>query len=215
MIRAVVFDFDGTLVDSVAIKENAFAEVALAVSGGDTAMQAVRSDGLPQDRHSVFRRFAAQLAEENGQSDAEAWGAELAARYSALCEERISACKECPGAGEILARLKAEGYQVYLNSATPAEALQVILARRGLDTAFREVYGIPPSKEENLRRIVASAEANPGEVLVVGDGADDAASAAAVGCHYLSAGCGRNSFEIKNLEEILERLPSFGETANA
>lgn len=215
MIRAVVFDFDGTLVDSVAIKEGAFAEIAAALDGGEAAMQQVRNDGLPQDRDAVFRRFAESIAARNGVSDAAAWGQELTVRYSALCEERISACPECRGASEVLYRLRENGYLLYLNSATPAEALRPILERRGLGEAFHQAYGIPPSKEENLRRIVATAGAQPEEVLVVGDGADDAASAAAVGCHFLAAGCEREGKEIKQLNEVLEVLPQYEEEAGA
>lgn len=215
MIRAVVFDFDGTLVDSVAIKEGAFVEVARDLDGGEAAMQQVRSDGLPQDRHAVFQRFAESIAGRNDVSDAAAWGQELTARYSALCEERISACLECRGASELLYRLRENGYLLYLNSATPTEALRPILARRGLAEAFHQIYGIPPSKEENLRAIVAEAGAQPDEVLVVGDGADDEASAAAVGCHFLAAGCEREGREIRQLIEVLEVLPQYEEEAGA
>lgn len=215
MIRAVVFDFDGTLVDSPAIKEQAFAEVALSVSGGEAAMERVRNDGQPQDRHAVFRRFADILAADNAVAEPAVWGRALAERYSDLCEQRISTCPDCPGAPEVLSALGEEGYLLYLNSATPAEALRPILERRGLTAAFHDVFGIPPTKEENLRRILAAAGAKPDEVVVVGDGADDAASARALGCHYLGAGCGQDGFQIRDLREIPKAIRELDETAHA
>lgn len=215
MIRAVVFDFDGTLADSVAIKEGAFAEVAGALKGGAAAMKEVRNDGQPQDRHAVFARLANLLAARNGRDDPEAWARELAARYTQLCEDGIAACADCPGAREALTALREAGYQLYLNSATPSEALQPILARRGLQQAFDAAHGIPPGKEDNLRRILAAAGLEPAQAVVVGDGADDRASAEAVGCHFISAGCGRDEFQIKDLKSLPEVLSDIEERAGA
>jgi phosphoglycolate phosphatase-like HAD superfamily hydrolase len=202
MIRHVVFDFDGTLVASPRIKEEAFAEVAGAVPDGARVMEIVRNDGEAQDRHHVFTRFAAHLAPQVGRDDVEAWGAELAADYTRLCEERISACPACPGAMEALAALRDQGRRIYLNSATPDAALRRILDKRGMTTAFDDIRGIPPTKTENLRALLAAHAAAPAETAVIGDGRDDREAALATGCHFVYVACGGGDCTLGDLRRL-------------
>ncbi|MGP1358605.1 hypothetical protein, partial [Roseicyclus sp.] len=60
-----VFDFDGTLVDSNAIKSGGFDEIASRYRGGPEAMQQARA--VPgADRHAVAVRFADLLGLPEG-----------------------------------------------------------------------------------------------------------------------------------------------------
>lgn len=195
MIKHVVFDFDGTLVDSNEIKIDAFAEIAKEFDRGLEALAAVRGDGGPQGRFAAFERFSQQI----GASDPVRMGKDLAARYSQLCEDRISCCPSCPGAPEVIGALRDMDCKVYLNSATPEVALLPILRRRGWLELFDKAKGLPVSKTENLLIMMKAVGARPEECVVIGDKDDDAQSAAAYGCRYISYGCGRAGFDLDSL----------------
>jgi phosphoglycolate phosphatase-like HAD superfamily hydrolase len=89
-----------------------------------------------------------------------------------------------PGASGILAWLTSEGIPLYLNSRTPTEALNRLVTLRHLTHYFSGIYGAPASKLENLRHIQELTQAQPDEILFVGDSEDDRKAAAELGCHF-------------------------------
>ena len=111
MIRCVVFDFDGTLVHSNRIKRDAFLEVAGAFPDGAALMERVLREAAGRDRYWVFGRFVQSLPHPADE-------AELAARYTRVCQERIAAAPEVAGAGSALTQLRREGKRLFLSSAT-------------------------------------------------------------------------------------------------
>jgi phosphoglycolate phosphatase len=178
-IAAVVFDFDGTLVLSNAIKRDTFFEVAAAFPDGPERMAAVLAAPDAGDRHRIFERFAAGLA---GAPAATAQA--LVERYSSLCERRILAAPSRSGADALLAWLHHRRLPHFICSATPEAPLQRIVARRYGATAFAGVMGAPRSKEDGLMLVLERLRLRPESLLHVGDGADDARAAAAVGCAF-------------------------------
>jgi phosphoglycolate phosphatase-like HAD superfamily hydrolase len=202
LIYNVVFDFDGTLVDSNHIKIEAAREIAAGFDGGLPALGAVRADGGRQGRYALFTRFAERI----GAEDPRETGAALAARYTRLCEERIAACPSCPGAPEVVAALRREGRRTYLNSGTPQTALLAILERRGWLDLFDDLRGLPTTKSENLCEMLLAAGARPQETVVVGDNDEDAQAAAAFGCRFVSFGCGREGFDLSSLQDLQSYL---------
>lgn len=197
MIRCIVFDFDGTLVESNGIKRQTFFELAREFDDGMRLMTDVMREAAGRDRYWIFARFAAALPR---QSDARM----LANRYTRTCQERIASAPEIKGAGTSLARLRTEGKLLFVNSATPVEPLTRLLCLRRMDTLFEGIYGSPAKKRENLDAIRSKHGLNPYEILVVGDGESDRASAESIGCQFIAVDSAENDFA----QEPLRRIPN-------
>lgn len=210
MIRCAVFDFDGTLVHSNAIKHQTFVEVVSAIPNGARLMLQVLERAEGRDRYWIFRAFAQAL---DGTADA----LELADRYTQLCEERISAAPEVAGATDSLEQLRQEGMLLFVNSATPQSALVVLARLRGLDSLLNGVYGAPASKHENLALILSSNGISPQDAVVVGDGESDRASAERCGCRFVAVQNEHNdftrppSFRIADLTGLLAVIAGFSQ----
>ena len=180
-IRAVVFDFDGVVVDSVDVKTEAF--VALYAPYGEKVMDAVRAyhlahGGMP--RADKLRHWQRTLVD--GPDDA-ATITGLGARFGAMVKEKVIAAPQIAGAEAALAALSAR-LPLHVASATPEVELHEIVAARGLTGYFRSVHGIPTTKVDALRMRLAEGLA-PDEVLMIGDATADHAAAAAVGTRFL------------------------------
>lgn len=177
MIRAVAFDFDGTLVLSNAIKDDSLYVIAGAFPGGRERMQMVVAT-RPGDRYAIWTRFSAEIGMSERASD-------LTAQYTQLCETRINACPERAGASAALQALRGAGLRLYVNSSTPTEPLCSITAARFVTGTFDGVYGGHGRKLENLRHIARVERLDPAHIAMVGDGIDDADAARAFGCHFI------------------------------
>lgn len=176
MIRCVVFDFDGTLVHSNAIKRDGFLAVAARHPGGVEIMEDILADP-PGDRHAIIGRFAARIG-----ADGEA--ARLVEDYGRYCTEHILTCPARAGADTALAALRRARLRLHINSATPTEPLREVIARRYASGTFDGVHGGFGAKVVNLRSIVEIEGIGPAEMAMVGDGIDDRNAADETGVHF-------------------------------
>lgn len=176
-----VFDFDGTLVDSNAIKSGGFDEIASRYRGGPEAMQQARA--VPgADRHAVAVRFADLLGLPEGAA------ARIVQDYTHLVDGRVAGAPAIAGATDLLDGLLDAGIPSHLSSATPLRSLQTIVAARGWERYFTGLHGRPAIKPETLRRLIAERGVSPDRVVVVGDGEDDLASASECGVRFIPVG---------------------------
>jgi len=187
MIRCVCFDFDGTLVDSNAVKRDSFFDVLSEVDPSGETITHVLDVVRPGDRYDIMRDVAVRLR-DRGAIPAEP-GIETFARrwvetYTQRCEETVAKCPEIPGATSTLEWLVARGLPLYVNSATPQEPLERVLELRSMARHFRLSLGRTTEKAENLAKICADAGVPPQELLFVGDSEDDRSAALAFGCLF-------------------------------
>ncbi|MEF2230138.1 MAG: HAD hydrolase-like protein [Pseudodesulfovibrio sp.] len=185
-IKTVIFDFDGTLVESVGIKDDAFAALFVEYPGRlDEIMDYHRANNhtIRYEKFEHIHRNILGLEYTDEDRD------RLSRRFSALVFERIVACPWVAGAGDLLA-LGAE-HPFYLVSMSPREELLSILEHRGILGCFKAVYASEWTKTDAIRDILAAEGIDPLAAVYVGDTPEDQAAAEAAGVQFIGRDSGR------------------------
>ena len=140
MIRCVVFDFDGTLRQSVAIKHEAYFAAVRDIERGDELFREIIREFPTMTRYSGCALFA-ERARALGIDCPD--GEELAERYTRACEDAIAACPEVPGSTAFLDWLQARPVYCFVVSGTPQTPLRETVKRIELEDRFVDVLAIP------------------------------------------------------------------------
>jgi len=189
MIRCAVFDFDGTLVDSNAIKKDTFFNIARSLDPSGEIVSEVLKCWPTGDRYEKTRKIAEGLFSKGylpPDTTVDEWSVHLASEYTLQCKEAIACCQEMPGASQSLHELTEKGYLIFVNSATPEQPLREVLKLRNWSHLFQDVYGAENSKANNLRKISKKTGATKNEIVHIGDQRDDLQATEEFGCHFIA-----------------------------
>lgn len=181
---ALIFDFDGVLVESVDVKSRAFAMLFRDEQREQInriVTYHLEHGGVP--RGDKIRHIYAEILKRPLDS---ASFAELCLRFAELVVEDVIRCPPVVGAAECLASAAASGIPMYIVSATPESELREIVALRRLSRWFSGVFGSPASKVDNLRRVLAIEQADPDDVVFIGDAYQDYTAAATLRIPFIA-----------------------------
>ena len=209
MIKCVVFDFDGTLVDSNDIKREAFFEVARPWDSSGKVVEEIFERWPAANRYEKTRRIAEELIGRKllpANPSTEDWAARLAEDYTARCEAAIAQCAEMPGATTALEKLSEKGLHLFVNSATPVIPLRRLTKLRNWGHFFQAVYGAESTKAENLQSIAAQSGVDRTEIIHVGDQLDDQGGAETFGCYFIAMTAGNAKSPVRNSPLLVEDL---------
>lgn len=213
LVRTIVFDLDGTLVDSVfdlASSLNATLE-RLAPGTPPLPIETVRS---------FVGNGAGQLVARSLASSGIAVSQETALAVFLECyrDRLLDTTRPYPGVVEGLDRLADRTLAVLTNK--PGDMSRQILTRLGLDTRFARIYGggdVPGRKPDpaGLLHLLRELEASPAEALMVGDSPIDVLTARNAGVRAVGVRNGLDpsgfaaaapDLEVDSLVELATRL---------
>jgi phosphoglycolate phosphatase-like HAD superfamily hydrolase len=180
--RAVFFDFDGVIADSVDVKTAAFA--ALYADHGAEIMTKVEAYHLAHLGMTRFQKIAYFQRELVAGSTDEVTINALADRFGSEVKERVIACAEIPGACGTLSALRRR-LPLFVISATPDEELVEILTARGILDHFTSAHGSSRSKPDTLAHLIATHRLEPRSCIMVGDAMTDFNAAAKNGVRFV------------------------------
>lgn len=181
--QAIIFDFDGVIVESGDIKTQAFAELYRSY-GEHVVTEVVRyhrqNGGM--SRYHKFRYFQQHLLGKPSLTTEEEQL--LDQRFSVLVIEAVIASQAVPGA-EALIQQAATTIPLFVASGTPENELKTIVERRGLSPYFTEVRGSPLPKQTLIAEILTTYALIPERVLMIGDAMADYQGATLNGTAFL------------------------------
>jgi beta-phosphoglucomutase-like phosphatase (HAD superfamily) len=192
--EALLFDFDGVIVESVDIKTSAFE--ALYAEYGEQVVSAVRAYHLAHggvSRYAKFRHFDTTLLGLPPPCPARERA--LDERFSALVLEAVVVAPLVAGVSAVLDYYLPR-VPMYVVSGTPQDELATIVARRRLGHYFQRLCGSPTTKDIHVATVLAAARHAPERTLLIGDAMTDYAAAISGGTHFLGrvAPATENSF---------------------
>lgn len=181
--QAIIFDFDGVVVESGKIKTQAFAELYRPY--GEEIVAAVvqfHTQNGGMSRYRKFRYFQEHFLSKPPLTEAEE--KQLDIRFSELVVEAVIAAEAVPGAVELISQQSGK-IPLFVASGTPETELKVIVERRGLTPYFTEVRGAPALKKTIIAEILSAHALSPGSVLMIGDAMADLEGAQANNTAFL------------------------------
>jgi len=199
-IRAVIFDFDGTLVDSNTVKLKSFFEVTEGFAGASDYLEDLLEGQNGLNRYEIFDRVTAWLGRTD---ESPSLSERLSDRYSAICQLAVNDSKEILGASPLLVQLENIGMKAFICSATPDEHLLPLVRHREWHSLVEGVYGVPPSKFERIQQLIEKYEYSRREVMMIGDQQSDYLIALALGCHFIGVGHDQQKWDDASAPQLI------------
>jgi len=210
MIKAIIFDFDGVLVESAQIKTEAFKIIFSKWKDKVDEIVTYHRLNMGVSRYVKFRYIYENILKE---PFSETTGKKLGEKFSELVVEKIRLVPFVDGVLEFMEENHKE-YMLFIASGTPQEELEDIVKFKGIEKYFIGVFGTPASKTEIIKNIIISYSLNPREIIFIGDANSDKIAAEAAGVHFVLrrnsesdiGECFYEISDIKGLKKIIERI---------
>jgi len=183
MIKAIFFDFDGVIVESVDIKTEAFARLFVP-EGEETVKRVVdyHLGHMGESRFDKIRYIYKEILRKELTDDDFAM---LCKRFEALVFEAVVNAPSVNGAEEFF-KGSFSKYMCFIVSATPQSEIVEIVRRRGLEGKFNAIFGAPLPKSDAVRQALLENNIASGDAVYIGDAMSDYKAAKDNGVYFIA-----------------------------
>ena len=170
MIKAIIFDFDGVIAESIQVKTDAFSEL-YSPYGNDVVEKVVsyhlanggvsRYEKIKYFHESFLKRLITKVEIR-----------ELANQFSELVIDKVISAPSLPGVIDYIHTCH-EKYTMFISTGTPTDEINQILKSRGISNYFTDIFGSPQKKGDHIKKIISKFKIRPDELLFYGDSDTD------------------------------------------
>ena len=169
-IKAIIFDYDGVIAESVNVKTDAFAE--LYKPYGRNIVQKVIKHHEANGGVSRFEKFRIYHKRFLGKDINQQKVDELTKQFSDLVLQKVIDSPYVKGAYGFISS-NYQRYDFHISTGTPTEEIETILNRKSIRKYFKEVYGSPEKKDMHVKEILKKYGYEISEVVFIGDALTD------------------------------------------
>ncbi len=208
MIKAIIFDLDGVILESADIKTKAFRKLFEGYPEKVDIIVDYHLKNMGVSRYIKFRHIYNNIL---GMKLSVAQEEKLTKKFSDIALEEILKTPFVPGALEFL-KSNHKNYPLFLASGTPEEELVFIVKKRGMFGYFQEVHGSPKLKADIVKSILERKEFLPKDVVFVGDAETDMQAAKETGVNFIArvsphsgnvSGSNLKLFDLRGLSDLI------------